>query len=825
MHSTASTTDNIFQILNLDCSYKSGTGNIVLKIAELGIPRNKLTFILGPSGGGKSTLLETLGLMNNTIASGKVIYSSGRSSGTIEFNELWKHKRFRQIQQIRKEDLGFIFQNTNLMESFTAYENVGLSMMIKNSVSQNEAREETIPIMQRLGLTYDKVDLNTPPLNLSGGQKQRLAFVRALASKSTVLLCDEPTGNLDEINAFELLKVLKESVKNHLTAIVVSHDIDLAMEHADQIVLITLNKDQKGEVVKESIFPSTYWKNNNECTPVEFKEKVLSQFNNGNTIEKTERPGDWKTGTNSLFNKYFNTLLFKRESKSLAGKKNINLFILPLIIYLSLMGVGFSSGCLDYLDSKMKSAFVNWVPINIPFNSSAGATISKLESEFLDNQSAKNHYQFNRTSKFKESLWWFRDKKSQEPVKFKGRTINLENDGKLLKEEILNSSNYLSGNSSGFTNEKEIGIIVSKKLLEDCNYDPDHTAFIVIDHAVYLPEKGAFIWIPVTVPVIAVVNEIPGKNQFCITEYFNRAWNQKFQDAFDIRFSTTLNIFSSLNNESTNAIYDKIQNLLGERIAYHSKSDLIKRNVEGYNLMFELKSVSNAFELDSIYNRLIKDPQLQKHAGKLTKFHSFSIINESFAPVSYDYISIYFNNLDSIRSFNQYLDLSFNQDKDAMSAIRMDESQVKEKENFNFLSKITFITSYLLILISALSVSLFIWKVINAHLEKVKPNIGTLTAIGLSENKSQRIYFYIIMVLLIVSSVIAFILALITGRVLNEMMHNNLSHAEQNNYFEIDHLNTMLLFVTIFVFALISAKISISKILSKTPGDLIYNRS
>src|SRR5260221_4996869 len=111
---------NIIRINNLSCSYTGNENAKVLFIPKLEIEKGKIIFLLGASGSGKSTLLETLGLMNNTIASGSVelLY---RKDNTLDYAGLWKNNDLDQINRVRKDFLSFIFQETNLMENFTAY--------------------------------------------------------------------------------------------------------------------------------------------------------------------------------------------------------------------------------------------------------------------------------------------------------------------------------------------------------------------------------------------------------------------------------------------------------------------------------------------------------------------------------------------------------------------------------------------------------------------------------------------------------------------------------------------------------------------------------
>src|SRR5262245_39622259 len=130
----------LIRIQNLSCSYSREERDKVLHIHDLALEKGKIIFLLGASGSGKSTLLETLGLMNSTIAGGSVeLYHDGESK--IDYAQLWKDNDLDGITRIRRDFLSFIFQETNLMENFTAYENICLSQMIKSNVKQESAMD------------------------------------------------------------------------------------------------------------------------------------------------------------------------------------------------------------------------------------------------------------------------------------------------------------------------------------------------------------------------------------------------------------------------------------------------------------------------------------------------------------------------------------------------------------------------------------------------------------------------------------------------------------------------------------------------------------
>ncbi len=241
---------DLFVIENLVCSYDGK--NEVLRVENLSIPKGKVVVLLGASGAGKSTILETLGLMNNTIKNGsRVIFNPGDEDKVFEFSELWQVKDEKRIAEIRRKYFSFIFQNTNLMPNFTAYENIGLTKMIEG-VSEKEANKATEEMANRLQLFIDK---DKKAYEMSGGEKQRAAFIRAIIPDFTVLFGDEPTGNLDPKNANVLLTLLrKEILDKNKTAIIVSHNINLAIEYSDMIIVLKKTRDNYSVIDNKNIF-------------------------------------------------------------------------------------------------------------------------------------------------------------------------------------------------------------------------------------------------------------------------------------------------------------------------------------------------------------------------------------------------------------------------------------------------------------------------------------------------------------------------------------------------------------------------------------------
>jgi len=251
-------TQPIFKIQNLKCEYIPNSP--VLELRKLDIPRGKLIFVIGKSGIGKSTFIETLGLMNKTIAlSGNtsIQFFPGHGKEYIELKDSWALPN-QEISDFRKNYFTFIFQNTNLMPNFSAGENMIMSLLIKGK-GIVEAKKMVLRVMDRLSLGSNVFDKKIT--ELSGGQRQRLAFVRAVTADFTVLFGDEPTGNLDENTAKELMGILKELIREgDKTGIIVSHDLMLAQRFADLVIPITIsanNGNGKGEIISSKII----WRN------------------------------------------------------------------------------------------------------------------------------------------------------------------------------------------------------------------------------------------------------------------------------------------------------------------------------------------------------------------------------------------------------------------------------------------------------------------------------------------------------------------------------------------------------------------------------------
>lgn len=205
--------------------YQMGA-NLVTALDHVNVRLNEGEFVAiqGTSGSGKSTLLNLLGGLDRPT-SGEVLFDSN------PLGPLTK----KQMARYRRDSVGMIFQNFNLITTMTAAENVRLALAF-GGVRGTERRQRAAELLERVGLTGRT---EHRPLELSGGEQQRVAIARALANRPRVLLADEPTGNLDSTRARELLALLREMVASEgLTVLLVTHDHELASSFSDRIIMM-----------------------------------------------------------------------------------------------------------------------------------------------------------------------------------------------------------------------------------------------------------------------------------------------------------------------------------------------------------------------------------------------------------------------------------------------------------------------------------------------------------------------------------------------------------------------------------------------------------
>lgn len=211
----------VIQLRDLRKSYYLGKQELpVLKGINLDIQTNEFVALMGPSGSGKSTLMNILGCLD-TLTSGQYVLN-GKDVSALNDNEL---------AEIRNQEIGFVFQQFNLLPRLSALENVALPL-IYAGVPKKERNELALEMLDKVNLADRSHHRSN---ELSGGQIQRVAIARALVNKPSIILADEPTGNLDSKTSEEIMKLIEDIHKLGNTVVLVTHEEDIA-GHAQRIV-------------------------------------------------------------------------------------------------------------------------------------------------------------------------------------------------------------------------------------------------------------------------------------------------------------------------------------------------------------------------------------------------------------------------------------------------------------------------------------------------------------------------------------------------------------------------------------------------------------
>ncbi len=229
----------VIQISNIKkVFYTSEIETIALNEISMDVQQGEFVAVSGPSGCGKSTLLSIMGLLDSAT-------DGSYTLGGTETRSLSNHDRAR----IRNNDIGFIFQAFNLISDLSVFKNVELPLTYQKDISREERKRRVKEVLKKVDMAHRE---NHLPFQLSGGQQQRVAIARALVSNPTLLLADEPTGNLDTKNAGIIMDLLSELHADGATICMVTHDAHSADRAQRHVALLD------GHICEDSGRPNTH---------------------------------------------------------------------------------------------------------------------------------------------------------------------------------------------------------------------------------------------------------------------------------------------------------------------------------------------------------------------------------------------------------------------------------------------------------------------------------------------------------------------------------------------------------------------------------------
>lgn len=219
-------------VVSLEHIHKSFGDNEVLRDISLSVDKGEVVGIIGASGGGKSTLLRCATLLE-TFEKGKLTYddvvvAQNNEAGDAVYGS-------KAVLKQAKQKFGLVFQNFNLFPNFTVLKNITHAPIHVQKRDEGEVMEQAAELIGKMGLTGKE---NMVPCELSGGQQQRVAIARALCMNPQILFFDEPTSALDPLLTQEVLKVIRELAEEHMTMVIVTHEMAFARDVADRIMFM-----------------------------------------------------------------------------------------------------------------------------------------------------------------------------------------------------------------------------------------------------------------------------------------------------------------------------------------------------------------------------------------------------------------------------------------------------------------------------------------------------------------------------------------------------------------------------------------------------------
>ncbi len=452
----------MFSIRNLEVRYDT---KIVLKVPALDIPRGKMVFLMGNSGSGKTTFLETLGLMSDYYGKhDQIVFYPSFNGGGIDYSTIREDEKL--MAWIRREHFTFMFQETHLFQHFGILENAALTPLIKNipaeaARQQARAKFESIQIGELVGRRITEI---------SGGEKQRVAFARAALAGGTVMFADEPTGNLGDEDAELIMKDIQGFVHRSdgkSTAIVVTHNLKLALQYGDVLIVVQDNHLILNRNVFERSAAGGGWEGLGESPEKQIKSLLkgahaLEAESSVENVDHIEARLDFHSFKGRHFNHFFGPSCLQE----LSIRKWYNL-VLVFVILVAFLAIGFSSGSLNVLRERVSDPFINWITAEITADNSQQASLARVISHFKED-SVKRVYDVRELHPFNRFPINIYNNHLRGTVPIYGMATDYNDP---IFKDILSHENLVNGES--FKSAGDIGLILSMQSLEQAGLGVD----------------------------------------------------------------------------------------------------------------------------------------------------------------------------------------------------------------------------------------------------------------------------------------------------------------------------------------------------------------
>ena len=524
-------------------------------------------------------------------------------------------------------------------------------------------------------------------------------------------------------------------------------------------------------------------------------------------------------------------LLIKREGKVVLGKHCFNLWLLTAVLVATFTSVAFSNGSLLYLSEKMNDPFTQWVNIE---NRRQGNE-DDLHSVLM-NDSLQQHYGFNDVQADSEQgLLMFRnhsDHTDYLQVRF------FERMNSPLMEKVLDDDNVVMNKTINpeLLRDDMLGFIITRDALEKMGYSMDSVPMYIhlysksdgIDSLVsrgIVLDKDSNMFYRVPLPVLAVVRRLPMNMSMASSKYFLGQYYTNLNGNSPLSM-TREDYFKQLLYFVSEGYEEKFLSNVYECVPDSLKKG---RTAENIALTMEEESLENrlrTWKPGRIYQICVEDGdapiqayediayQIEQRMSSVEICRVFDYKVGKGSYQQFSFLSLNFCSLDSIRAFEKYVKNEFK--------VQVEMSQVESKENFNEVSIMAHILSWAMIIFAIVCIIIFLVNMLQSYFQKVKRNLGTFKAFGISSSELTRVYVVIILAIIFVAIVSALLLTYIAQVSLSWM---GIMKDGTFDYLSLWETNTFLAIAIIIVATLVTVKLVMNQLMKQTPGDLIYDRN
>lgn len=504
-------------------------------------------------------------------------------------------------------------------------------------------------------------------------------------------------------------------------------------------------------------------------------------------------------------------LLVKRESRVVLGHHFSNLWLLTIVLIATFISIAFSNGSLMYLSEKMNDPFTNWVNIAKAFGSDR---FEELRTDLADSE-VLSHYGINDVQGDNYYSLTFIGKNRRTHF-LECRFFERLNTP--LVEAILSENNVVADcrMSMNSINDNSLGLIITKDVLEKLGYSEDSIPAYInymsnsecADTLGVTLYEGRYAIAPM--PLLGVVRRLPMNMDIIGSHYFYEQFNN-ISHPFNLNNESYVReLLYFVTNEDTLTFNQKVEELAGDISRLEIYDDKID-----YLCSWKRGKIKRIYEQPDIptsaYMALSQRIEDSFSSNNVTRLYRYAV---SPAPLpERRYLSVNFSSLDSIRAFENYAKTNFN--------VQIDMTQVASKENFYAVSVMANILSWAMIVFSMVCIIMFIVNMLQSYFQKVKRNMGTFKAFGISSKELINVYVLILLAIIFVAVLIALTVSWGIQLILPLL---GILKDGTFNYLYLWNMKTVWSIVIVVVATLVTVRIVMGRLLRQTPGDLIYDR-